>query len=73
MKLKVTELTEDRIICGDYTFDRKTGAEIDEEIGWGPPPEFMMTGSFIKIPGIKYGVISDEEALKIHDAKTDKY
>lgn len=32
MDLKVTELTEDIIVCGAWTFARKTGHEIDEEI-----------------------------------------
>lgn len=54
MELTITAMTEDRIICGDWEFDLKTGAEIDEELGWGPPPKFAMTGSFIKMPGIKY-------------------
>lgn len=43
MELKVTEITENRIICGSWEFDKKSGAEIDEELGWGP----TMTGSFI--------------------------
>lgn len=49
MELKVTEVTETEILCGardsGYMFDRKTGAEIDEFMGWGPPPK--MTGSFL--------------------------
>ncbi len=45
MDLTITEVTDDRIICGDWTFHRTTGAEIDEYLGWGPPPR--MTGSFI--------------------------
>ncbi len=63
MQLRVTAVTEDRIICGDYEFDRATGAEIDEFLGWGPPPKFKMTGSFIKMPGVKYTQMSDAEAL----------
>jgi hypothetical protein len=43
MDLKVTEVTEDRIHCGDWEFDRETGAEIDEQLGWGPE----YTGSYI--------------------------
>jgi len=57
MDLKVTEITDDTIVCGPWTFDKKTGAEIDEEIGWGPPtPEEpnRMTGSYIKMPGVQY-------------------
>ena len=46
MRLKVTEVTADRIICaGVWEFDRQTGAEIDEELGWVPG---RVTGSFIE-------------------------
>jgi hypothetical protein len=45
MKLKVTNVTETTIICGSWVFDRRTGAEIDEELDWGPPPK--LTGSFL--------------------------
>lgn len=45
MKLRVTDVTEDRIICGAWEFDRATGAEIDDDLGWGPPPK--MTGSYL--------------------------
>ena len=44
MKLKVTQVTQDRIICGAWEFDRQTGAEIDEELGLGPDG----TGSWIR-------------------------
>jgi hypothetical protein len=45
MRLKVTEVTADRIICGAWQFDRQTGAEIDEDLGWGPGG---VTGSFLE-------------------------
>lgn len=45
IQLVVTQVTDDRIICGDIHFDRATGAEIDESLNWGPPP--LVTGSFI--------------------------
>jgi len=45
MELTVTEVTHDRIICGDWEFDRTTGAEIDDVLDWGPPPK--STGSYI--------------------------
>lgn len=45
MHLKVSEVTDDLIICGAWTFDRKTGAEVDEDLGWGPPPQ--ATGSYL--------------------------
>lgn len=45
MKLKVTSITDTIIECGDWTFDKATGAEIDEYLGYGPPP--MMTGSYL--------------------------
>lgn len=58
MPLKVTAVTDKLVICGDdkvpggdetdhvgWWFDIETGAEVDEELGWGPPP--LMTGSFL--------------------------
>jgi len=65
MKLRVSEITGDRIICGAWEFDKRTGAEIDEDLGWGPPPKFAYTGSFIKMPGVKYEAMSDEDALAL--------
>ena len=47
MKLKVTAVTDERVICGAWTFDRKTGAEIDEVLGWGP--DTGVTGSVIEV------------------------
>lgn len=44
-ELRVSEVTDERIICGGWEFDRMTGAEIDDDLGWGPPPK--MTGSFL--------------------------
>ena len=32
MELKVTEVTEERIVCGPWEFDRVTGHEIDDQI-----------------------------------------
>jgi len=32
MELMVTDITEERIICGAWEFDRITGHEIDEDI-----------------------------------------
>jgi hypothetical protein len=43
--LKVTEITDTLIRCGPWEFDRATGAEIDDLLNWGAPPE--MTGSFL--------------------------
>ena len=34
MTLKVTKVDDTLIHCGDWTFDRDTGAEIDEYLGW---------------------------------------
>jgi hypothetical protein len=44
MRLRVTTVTEDRVICGPWEFDRETGAEIDDFLGWGP----TVTGSYIR-------------------------
>ena len=47
MKLRVTEVTDSVIVCGAWSFDRATGAEIDEFLGWGPPP--LSTGSVLNM------------------------
>jgi hypothetical protein len=47
MNLIVAALTDDIVDCG-WTFCRQTGCEIDDDLGWGPPPK--MTGSFIAAP-----------------------
>lgn len=36
MQLVVTAVDERLIYCGDYTFDRATGFEVDEELHMGP-------------------------------------
>ncbi len=53
MPLKITAFTDTLIICGGdekehtgWWFDKATGAEIDEELGWGAPP--MATGSYLE-------------------------
>jgi hypothetical protein len=48
MQLKVSEVTDDRIVCGPWKFCKKTGAEIDEDLGWGRSG----TGSFLQHDGI---------------------
>ena len=45
MVLRVTSVTDRLIVCGDWTFDRETGVEEDEEIGWGV--KFGHTGSYL--------------------------
>ena len=36
MRLPVKQVRADRIVClGGWEFDRKTGAEINEDLGWG--------------------------------------
>ena len=45
MPLIVTEVTDERIVCGPWKFDRTSGAEIDEDLGWGQ----KSTGSFISL------------------------
>lgn len=41
--MKVTKVTENKIHCGAWKFDKKTGAEIDKDLGWGP----QGTGSYL--------------------------
>jgi hypothetical protein len=44
MDLKVTEITDEKIICGAWEFSKETGGEIDDYLGWGP----YLTGSILK-------------------------
>jgi hypothetical protein len=48
MQLKVSTVTDDRIICGPWTFSKANGAEIDEELGW----DERKTGSYLYHDGI---------------------
>ena len=57
MELKVTNVTDNTIECGPWVFDRVTGAEIDEELHWGP--SYGQTGSMIQISA--YGTWLDKE------------
>jgi hypothetical protein len=43
MTLKVTDVTDDRIVCGAWAFSRANGAEIDEDLGW----DENLTGSLL--------------------------
>ncbi len=45
MRVRVTEVTDDLVKCGAWEFDRDTGAEVDADLDWGPPPKH--TGSFL--------------------------
>jgi hypothetical protein len=45
VRLTVSAITDRNITCGAWEFDKATGAEIDEDLGWGPPP--LMTGSYL--------------------------
>jgi hypothetical protein len=45
MWLTVTDVDEEIIHCNLWTFDRETGAEIDDKLQWGP--KYGRTGSFI--------------------------
>lgn len=36
MKLQVSGITDELIICSAWQFDKATGAKINEELGWGP-------------------------------------
>ena len=46
-ELKVTELTPDTVVCDLWEFCRKTGAEIDEDLEWGP--KYGKTGSYLMV------------------------
>jgi len=44
MPLQVTKVTPSEIHCGDWVFSRKTGGEIDPDLGW----DEANTGSCIR-------------------------
>lgn len=44
MELVVTDVDDSLVHCGDWTFDRQTGAEVDDVLGWGPNG----TGTYLK-------------------------
>lgn len=46
MKLKVTKVSDELIYCGDWMFSRRTGDEIDPDLGWAE----YSSGSFLKEP-----------------------
>jgi hypothetical protein len=62
MRLRVTAVTEHRIICGPWEFDRATGAEIDDLLGWGPA---AATGSIIRVSADPAGR-ENEDATPAH-------
>jgi hypothetical protein len=60
MTLAVSAVDENSIHCGPpgvgWKFDRATGIEVDEEIGWGP--QFGVAGSYLIHP---YEEVPDDE------------
>jgi hypothetical protein len=45
MSLKITNIDDKYIYCGDWKFSKTNGAEIDEDLNW----DENNTGSFIKL------------------------
>lgn len=45
MRLRVTAVGGGVVVCSGWTFDATTGAEIDEDLKWGP--KYGVTGSHI--------------------------
>lgn len=46
MPLKVTSINDNIITCGAWEFNRLTGAEIDDDLGWDGVSK---TGSYLKL------------------------
>ena len=46
LRLRVEAVTATRISCGEWEFDRATGAEVDDVLGWGPDG----SGAWIRPP-----------------------
>jgi hypothetical protein len=51
MQLRISEIDETKIHCGPWCFDKTTGGEIDEDLGWDGR---NYTGSFIVPEGYKH-------------------
>ena len=49
MPLIVTAINDNIVTCGSWQFCATTGAEIDDDLDWGPPPKG--TGSYIRLEG----------------------
>ena len=49
MQLKVSEIDDRFIHCGPWKFDKLTGAEVDEELGWETGKDgTVRTGTYLK-------------------------
>lgn len=51
MEMKVTDVSENYIHCGDWRFDKEHGIEFDPGLGWGIA--FGKTGSYLLPLGSK--------------------
>ena len=76
MVLEVTSIEGDVIYCGLWKFCAKTGAEIDEDMDFGPPPKF--TGSYLSeivlgfnILGLIYRSMPDSDVLAMEPPGED--
>jgi len=76
LELVVTEVEDTQVICGSWVFDIATGAEIDEGLDWGPPPDYDHTGSVAQVkddeqPELDYVItcepVCDKEELSADD------
>lgn len=52
LELKISKIDDRFIYCGPWKFCKNTGAEVDEDLNWGPPPQH--TGSFIILKSNNY-------------------
>jgi hypothetical protein len=45
MPLRVTDITEEHVVCGPWKFRRDTGGEVDEDLDWDG---IRRTGSYLQ-------------------------
>ena len=57
MRLIVSEVTDNLIKCGPWEFSRRTGAEVDEDLGWGE----HRTGSYLLHDELGKSVVIEQE------------
>lgn len=65
IQLIEASLDSKSLSCSAWQFDKATEAEIDEELGWGPPP--LMTGSYIDPTKTEHG--AQKQAAETKDPR----
>jgi hypothetical protein len=68
MELRVSDVTAERIVCGPWEFDKVSGAEIDEDLGW----DVNGTGSYLYHDGIGKTTHVIQQSASFDEESTSK-